>query len=121
MKRIGILNSVLVLSICLILAMAALGQQETQNQTQTARVTITAKGFEPSSISLRPKVPVQITFLRQIKETCATSVVMPDYKIDRELPLNEAVTIEFTPTKTGDVAFMCGMKMYRAKLVVKEQ
>ena len=114
-----ILNSVLVLSICFILAGSVLAQP--QNGTQTAKVIVTAKGFEPSTISLRPNIPAQITFLRQIKETCATSVVMPDYKIDRELPLNEAVTIEFTPTTTGDFAFMCGMKMYRAKLVVKEQ
>ena len=114
-----ILNSVVVLSTCFILATSVLGQP--QSQTQAAKVIVTAKGFEPSTISLRPNVPAQITFLRQIKETCATSVVIPDYKIDRGLPLNEAVTIEFTPTKTGDVAFMCGMKMYRAKLVVKEQ
>lgn len=121
MKRTGILSFIAVFSLCLILAAAGFAQQPKQDQNvQTAKVVITAKGFEPSSISLRPNVPAQITFLREINETCATSVVIPDYKIDKALPLNQPVVIELTP-KTGEIAFTCGMKMYRGKIVAKEQ
>ena len=35
------------------------------------------------------------------------------------LPLNQPVDIEFTPNKTGDVAFACGMGMFSGTLVVK--
>ena len=50
-----LLNSVVVLSTCLIAAMSVSGQP--QSQTQTAKASVTAKGFEPSTISLRLNVP----------------------------------------------------------------
>jgi plastocyanin domain-containing protein len=33
--------------------------------------------------------------------------------------LNEPVTIEFTPTKAGDVAFACRMNMLKGVIVVQ--
>jgi len=79
MKRSGILRLVVVSSLCLGLGIAVFAQEPKQAQTlQTAKILVTAKGFEPASISLPPNVPAQITFLRQVNETCATSVVMPD-------------------------------------------
>ena len=38
----------------------------------------------------------------------------------RELPLNKPVDVEFTPTKTGEFGFACGMNMLKGKLVVQE-
>jgi plastocyanin domain-containing protein len=35
------------------------------------------------------------------------------------LPLNEPVAIEFTPAKTGDIAFACGMNMLKGVVVVQ--
>jgi plastocyanin domain-containing protein len=89
-------------------------------QSQTARVAVTAKGFEPTNIMLKPNVPAKITFIRQTDQTCATSVVIPEYKINQELPLNKPVVVEFTPNKTGEFAFACGMNMLKGKLVVQE-
>jgi plastocyanin domain-containing protein len=58
--------------------------------------------------------------VRRTDQTCATSVVIPEYKINRELPLNKEVVIEFTPVKSGEFAFACGMNMLKGKLVVQE-
>lgn len=89
-------------------------------QGQTARIAVTTKGFEPASINLKPNVPAKVTFIRQTDQTCATSVVIPEYKINQDLPLNKSVVVEFTPTKTGEFAFACGMNMLKGKLVVQE-
>ena len=43
---------------------------------------------------------------------------MKDYGIKRELPLNESVTVEFTPRK-GEFTFACGMNMVKGKLIVE--
>ena len=43
---------------------------------------------------------------------------MKDYKIKRDLPLNESVTIEFTPRK-GEFTFACAMGMLKGKLIVE--
>jgi plastocyanin domain-containing protein len=37
----------------------------------------------------------------------------------RALPLNEPVTIEFTPEEAGEVAFACGMNMLKGVVVVQ--
>lgn len=86
---------------------------------QTARVIVTERGFEPDRASLRPVVPASITFLRTTGKTCATEVVFPALDIKRALPLNEPVTIEFSPQQTGEIAFACGMNMLKGTVVVE--
>src|SRR5215813_946955 len=87
-----------------------------QNATQTATVEITDKGFEPSSLKLKAGVPAKVTFVRKTDETCAKEVVIKEYKINRKLPLNEPVTVEFTPRK-GEFTFACGMDMIKGTLI----
>jgi cobalt-zinc-cadmium efflux system membrane fusion protein len=86
---------------------------------QTARVTVGDQGFEPARVSLKAGVPARITFVRTTEKTCATAVDVPDLKIRRDLPLNQPIDIEFTPQKTGEVAFACGMGMLRGTVVVE--
>lgn len=86
---------------------------------QTARVQLTSKGYEPSVLKLRVGVPARITFTRRVSATCAKEVVLPDYGIRRTLPLDEAVMVEFTPKKSGEFTFSCGMGMLRGSLIVK--
>ena len=93
-------------------------QAAPQDGTQTATVEITGKGFEPVSLKLKAGVPAKVTFVRKTDETCAKEVVLKDYKIERKLPLNEPVTVEFTPRK-GEFAFACGMNMVKGKSLVE--
>lgn len=86
---------------------------------QSARIVVNEKGFEPSEITFREKVPATIRFIRVSENTCATEVLIESLKIRRELPLNNPVDIEFTPTVSGTVAFSCGMNMFRGALVVR--
>jgi RND family efflux transporter MFP subunit len=86
---------------------------------QTARVTVSDQGYEPSKLSLRAGVPARITFVRTSEKTCGTEVVFPSLNIRRPLPLNQPVDIEFTAEETGDVAFVCGMNMLRGTVVVQ--
>jgi RND family efflux transporter MFP subunit len=85
--------------------------------SNSAVIEVTAKGFEPSTLAVRKGVPVRITFVRKTEQTCATSVVFPDFGIDRRLPLKEPVVVEFTPETSGTVAFTCGMKMLRGTVI----
>lgn len=86
--------------------------------TQTAKVELTDNGFEPSSLKLKANVPAKVTFTRRTDAGCAKEVEMKDYKIKRDLPLNESVTIEFTPRK-GEFTFACAMGMLKGKLIVE--
>ena len=63
--------------------------------------------------------PARLTFTRTSDKTCATSVVVPSLRVKKELPLNQPVTIEFTPGQAGEIAFACGMNMLHGTLIVR--
>ncbi len=86
---------------------------------QSATVTLTDNGYQPSSLKLRPGVPARVTFVRRIEETCGTEIALPAYNIRRALPLNEPVVVEFTPDKAGEFNFTCGMGMLRGTVIVQ--
>ena len=86
---------------------------------QEAKIVVGDTGFEPSRLTLRAGVPARLTFTRTSDKTCATSVVVPSLRVKKELPLNQPVTIEFTPGQAGEIAFACGMNMLHGTLIVR--
>jgi hypothetical protein len=86
---------------------------------QSARVMVTDQGYEPDRVSLRVGTPARLTFVRTSDKTCGTEVTIPSLGIKRALPLNQAVDLEFTPQKSGDIAFVCGMGMLKGTIVVQ--
>ncbi len=98
----------------------AVRKQQAGSEIQTAKVILSERGYQPASLSLKPGLPARIEFVRQVEATCGTEIVIPEYNIKRELPLNEPVFVEFTPDKTGEFVFTCGMNMLRGKIIVQE-
>ena len=82
-------------------------------------MVVSEQGYEPAKVTLRAGTPARITFVRTTDKTCGTEVVFPSLNIKRALPLNEPVVIEFTPAKSGDIAFACGMNMLHGVVVVQ--
>jgi plastocyanin domain-containing protein len=82
-------------------------------------VIVSEQGYEPANVTLRAGTPARITFVRTTDKTCGTEIVFPSLNIKRALPLNQPVTIEFTPAKTGKIAFACGTNMLRGLVVIE--
>jgi len=97
---------------------AVRGPQQ-RDDVQVVAVRVTDKGFQPDRIELKRGIPARLTFVREIEETCATSVAIPEFNINRDLPVKEPVVVEITPTKVGVFDFTCGMKMLTGKIVVR--
>lgn len=76
-------------------------------------------GYSPEVISVPVGKTTKIIFLRTDPTECLSEVVLPDFKIKRELPLNKKVTIEITPNKIGEFDYACSMNMYHGKIIVK--
>jgi plastocyanin domain-containing protein len=93
-------------------------QAKPSAEPQEATVVASEKGFEPPTLELRAGVPARITFRRTTDKTCATEVIFPNLKIERDLPLNQPVVIELTPQK-GELTFACGMDMFKGSIVVQ--
>jgi len=86
----------------------------------TGEIDITVSGgYSPEVISIPLGKTTKINFIRTDPTECLSEVVLPDFKIKRELPLNQKVTIEITPEKEGEYGYSCGMGMYHGKIVVR--
>lgn len=72
-------------------------------------MTVTEKGFEPQNLRVKKGEPVTLIITRKTDATCATEVTVEGTKIKTPLPLNEAVTVTFTPDKSGKLKYGCAM------------
>ncbi len=92
---------------------------QNDNPTQSVTIKLTQEGYQPDMLKLQRDIPARLTFVRQTDNSCGKELVIPEYGIRRALPLNEPVIVEFTPRKSGEFAFTCGMGMLRGKLIVQ--
>lgn len=76
-------------------------------------------GYSPEVISIPKGQITKINFLRTDPTDCLSEVVLSDFKIRKELPLNQKVSVEITPQKEGEYKFSCGMNMYHGKVIIK--
>jgi len=94
-------------------------EQGARRAVQTAKILVGEQGYDPAKVTLRAGALARLTFVRVTDNTCGTEVVFPSLNIERSLPLNEPVVIEFTPAKSSDIAFACGMGMLHGTVVVQ--
>ncbi len=96
-------------------------QQATQtNGVQEVLITVDG-GYRPDRIVVVVGEPVRLSFHRLDSNSCLNEVLVPDFGISTRLPVGQTTTVEFTPTKTGEYAFTCGMRMFRGVIEVKER
>jgi plastocyanin domain-containing protein len=103
----------------LLLCFEGSGAAVPKPRKQSVKITVTEKGFEPVALRLKKGIPAQLTFVRTTDATCAKEIVVPEFNINRALPLNERVVVVFTPKKRGTYSFVCGMDMMRGQLIVQ--
>ncbi|MFB1482919.1 copper transporter [Corallococcus sp. RDP092CA] len=78
------------------------------NGTLMLELSVTEKGFEPSSrVLLHKDRPVTLLVTRRTEATCATSLVIADQGIDVKLPLDTLVEVAFTPRRPGVLHYGC--------------
>jgi len=82
-------------------------------------MSVTEKGYEPASIKVAKGVPLKLVITRKTDRTCAKQIVVKDYGINTDLPLNKAVEVSLTPKAAGNIRYACSMNMIAGVLVVE--
>jgi len=82
-------------------------------------LAVTERGFEPSEVQAKKGVPLTLVVTRKTDATCAKEIVIADQNIRKDLPLNQAVEVTFTPGDSGEIRYVCGMDMIAGKIVVQ--
>jgi len=103
----------------LFLALGAWGCSQRAAGPQTIAIAVTDRGFEPARIKARAGQPLALLVTRRTDATCAKEIVIAEANINRELPLDEEVRIEFTPEKSGELRYACGMDMIAGTITLE--
>lgn len=89
-------------------------------KAKTIEMTVTEKGFEPATATVKKGEPVTLVITRKTDSTCAKEIVIDEHAINSKLPLNKAVKVTFTPKKSGQLKYGCSMgKMIGGVLTVE--
>ncbi len=76
-------------------------------------------GYSPEVISVPVGKTTILNFTRTDPTGCLEEVVLGDFSIRKELPLNQRVSVEIAPEQKGVFVYSCGMNMYHGKIVVE--
>jgi plastocyanin domain-containing protein len=101
-----------IVSLALVASLAGACQRDATPVTPLANevsMTVTDKGFEPQDLRVAKGKPVKLTITRISDATCATEIVIDEHGIKTPLPLNEAVSVTFTPKQAGQLKYGCAM------------
>ncbi len=82
-------------------------------------VTVTEDGWAPDRIRVKAGEKVRLVVTRKTERTCATELVIKELGVDAKLPLNQPVTVELTPTKSGILKYACSMGHVTGTLIVQ--
>lgn len=99
---------------------AGAAEPRMEDGVQVVDVTVGRMGYEPREIALEAGVPARLVFTRTIEGDCPSQVQVPAFGVEKtDLPMNEPVTVEFTPGEAGTFQFVCGMDMMEGTIVVQ--
>lgn len=90
------------------------------NESGVQEIGVTVKGgYSPDIIVVKQGIPVRLNFYRDETSSCSEQIIFGDFGIAKHLPAFKTTPIEFTPAKSGEFTFACGMNMLRGKLIVE--
>ena len=90
-------------------AKAGIVEGKLEKGVRVFHIAVTEDGFEPSRLKVHKGEKVRFVVTRRTNRTCATEIVIRDHGIEKPLPLDKPVTVEFTPARSGEIRYACGM------------
>lgn len=85
---------------------------------QEVAIQVKDRGYEASATTLRAGIPVRLTLTTNNTRGCTRAFTIPELNIAETLDETGAKVVEFTPTKSGRLAYACGMGMYTGAFMV---
>lgn len=83
-------------------------------------MTVTEKGYEPSTLKVKAGEPVTLKITRKTNATCAREITVPSQKLKVDLPLDKEVTVKLAALSKGEIKFGCAMDMMIGGVMIAE-
>lgn len=85
---------------------------------QVVTIQVFDRGYQSSATTLKAGVPVRLSLLTDNVKGCTKVFTIPNMNLTETLDETGTEVVEFTPTKTGRLAYTCGMGMYTGMFTV---
>lgn len=94
--------------------------QTTHSNQRIQELNLTVdRGYQPKRLTAEAGLPVRLNIFRKNPSGCLSQLLLPDFNLAVELPLNKTTMVEFTPEQPGSYEFTCGMNMFRGVIEVQ--
>ncbi|HEX9002877.1 MAG TPA: multicopper oxidase domain-containing protein [Blastocatellia bacterium] len=94
-------------------------QHQAEIPADAIKITVSKDGFSPARLEVKAGQPLKLAFYRADAENCAGTVVFPKLKVEAKLPVGQTTLVEITPQEKGELAFACGMNMFKGVMIVQ--
>lgn len=84
------------------------------------KMTVTEKGYEPSTLKVPAKTPIILKITRKTNATCAREITVPSQKLKVDLPMDKEVTVKIAALEKGEIKFGCAMDLMIGGVVIAE-
>ncbi|MDR4946833.1 cupredoxin domain-containing protein [Neobacillus cucumis] len=84
------------------------------------KIQIKETGYSPNVIRVKKGVPVELNIINPLDSSnCLSTFMIPDFNINNLKLKTGTTNLSFTPDKTGEYTFNCGMNMFKGKIIVE--
>ncbi|MGG3563001.1 cupredoxin domain-containing protein [Neobacillus rhizosphaerae] len=91
----------------------------TKESSPKVKMLVTETGYTPNVIHVKKGVPVELEINNPLEDSCLSTFKIPDFNIN-DVNLKVGTTnLTFTPEKTGEFTFSCGMEMFKGTIIVE--
>jgi len=92
----------------------------TKESTPKVKMLVTEKGYSPNVIRVKKGVQVELEIENPLENnSCLSTFMIPDFNINNVNLKVGTTRLSFTPDKTGEYTFSCGMKMFKGTIIVE--
>jgi heme/copper-type cytochrome/quinol oxidase subunit 2 len=91
----------------------------TKENSPKVKMLVTETGYTPNVIRVKKGIPVELEITNPLEDSCLSTFKIPDFNIN-DVNLKVGTTnLTFTPEKTGEFTFSCGMEMFKGTIIVE--
>jgi heme/copper-type cytochrome/quinol oxidase subunit 2 len=91
----------------------------TDEAAPKVNMLVTDKGYSPNVIRVKKGVAVELEIQNPNDNSCFSTFNMPDFNINNANLKIGTTKLTFTPDKTGEYTFSCGMNMFKGTVIVE--
>jgi heme/copper-type cytochrome/quinol oxidase subunit 2 len=91
----------------------------TNDSAPIVKMKVTPTGYTPNVIRVKKGVPVELEIDNPLENSCLSTFTMPDFNIINVNLKVGTTNLAFTPDKTGEYTFSCGMQMFKGTVIVE--